>query len=83
MDDGAFGHDEHATCGGCPVCLVLDALEGSRPEVADHLRAAARELGLALRAAVEGMPAAEPAPSSGLERIDLDDDADADADAAG
>lgn len=74
MDDAACGHDEHATCGGCPVCLVLDALEGSRPEVAGHLRAAARELGLALRAAVEGMPHAEPTTAAGLERIDLDDD---------
>lgn len=42
----------------CPVCVFLQAMSQSRPEVTQHLLAAARELTLALRAVVETQVAA-------------------------
>lgn len=41
-------------CQLCPVCVVLQALGTSRPDVTAHLLAAARELALALKVVAEG-----------------------------
>ena len=66
----------------CPVCVFLQAMSQARPEVTQHLLAAARELTLALRAVVESQAAAHEraAESSGragsgrdrFERINVD-----------
>jgi hypothetical protein len=37
----------------CPVCVILQALSSTRPEVNQHLLAAGRELVLALKAGLE------------------------------
>ncbi|MGH2768167.1 MAG: hypothetical protein ACRDIF_04325 [Actinomycetota bacterium] len=39
----------------CPLCLGFGMLEHMRPEVAEHLSAAGRELMLALRACLESL----------------------------
>ena len=44
---------ESETCSVCPICVGLRVLSGSSPEVAVHLRAAAREIAAALGAALE------------------------------
>jgi hypothetical protein len=58
---GPGGHNE-AHWGGiggspecliCPVCVILQALSSTRPEVSQHLLAAGRELALALKAGLE------------------------------
>ena len=62
----------------CPVCVFLQAMSQARPEVTQHLLAAARELTLALRAVVETQVAAheQAAEQSGrnprFERINVD-----------
>lgn len=40
------GRDRAAasSCSYCPLCIAIDALRERRPEVVDHLAAAAREL---------------------------------------
>lgn len=41
-------------CQLCPICVVLQAVGTSRPDVTSHLLAAARELALAVKAVAEG-----------------------------
>ncbi len=48
------------TCGTCPLCLALDRLGRSRPEVLDHLTDAVQALGAALAAVTRPAPAADP-----------------------
>jgi hypothetical protein len=71
----------HAGIGGspecllCPVCVLLQAASTARPDVVQHLLAAARELALALKAAAESQAesydrARERA--EGLRRIKID-----------
>ncbi|HWH31332.1 MAG TPA: hypothetical protein VNU01_01530 [Egibacteraceae bacterium] len=50
LPGGVGGSQE---CLLCPVCVFLQAMTQARPEVTQHLLAAARELTLALRAVVE------------------------------
>lgn len=74
-DDGSGEHSA-ASCGWCPVCMLVAAAGELRPEVRDHLRAAGRELGLALRAVladVEEPPQAD-TPQGGLRRIQVEGD---------
>jgi hypothetical protein len=47
---GFGGSDE---CLLSPVCVLIQALSSTRPEVTQHLLAAGRELALALKAGVE------------------------------
>jgi hypothetical protein len=59
----------------CPVCVFLQAMTQTRPEVTQHLLAAARELTLALRAVVESQVAAHEraaGPAGGFQRINID-----------
>lgn len=77
------GH-EHELPGGigasqecllCPVCVFLQAMTQTRPEVTQHLLAAARELTLALRAVVESQVEAHEraaGPPGGFQRINID-----------
>lgn len=38
-------HDEHASdCAYCPICATIAVVRKTRPEVMDHLAAAAREM---------------------------------------
>lgn len=67
-DGGPRGHDP--TCRGCPLCVVTRSLGEARPEVTDHLEAAARHLVLAARAWVD---AAEQRTAT-WEHIPLDDE---------
>ena len=63
-------------CTLCPVCVLLQALGSTRPDVVQHLMGAARELALALKAAVEGqveaLDRAEAAAAQRLQRIRID-----------
>jgi hypothetical protein len=63
-------------CQLCPVCVVLQAVGTSRPDVTAHLLAAARELALALKAVAEGhaeaAQRAQAAVGDRLTRIDID-----------
>jgi hypothetical protein len=59
----------------CPVCVFLQAMTQTRPEVTQHLLAAARELTLALRAVVESQVQAHEraaGPAGGFQRINID-----------
>lgn len=59
----------------CPVCVFLQAMSQSRPEVTQHLLAAARELTLALRAVVDSQVEAHERAAAGasrFERINVD-----------
>jgi hypothetical protein len=58
-------------CTVCPLCQVLRAVRGVRPEVLDHLAGATTELVAALRAALEN-PAGEPAART-VEKIEVAD----------
>ena len=64
-------------CQLCPVCVVLQAIGSSRPEVTQHLLAAVREVVLALKVVgegqVEAVDRAHAAMSERLQRIRLDD----------
>lgn len=66
-------HDRAEVCAACPLCSLLRAVEGSRPEAVAHLIEAARQLSLAaklvLDAHLEGYPGADR-----LERIPVDED---------
>lgn len=77
----AHGHELPGGIGGsqecllCPVCVFLQAMTQARPEVTQHLLAAARELTLALRAVVESQAAAHEraaGPAAGFQRINID-----------
>ncbi len=48
-------------CTVCPLCQVLRAVRGVRPEVVDHLAGATTELVAALRAALDAPEAERPA----------------------
>jgi hypothetical protein len=41
-------HSEHASdCAYCPICATISVVRKTRPEVVDHLAAAAREMVIA------------------------------------
>jgi hypothetical protein len=82
VDEAAAG-DQHAhgfggspECTLCPVCVLLQAVGTTRPDVTSHLMGAARELALALKAAVEGqveaLDRAQAATAQRLQRIRID-----------
>lgn len=56
----------------CPICVVLQALSTSRPEVTRHLVAASRELSLALRAILDDHAETHERPDGQLRRIKID-----------
>ncbi len=61
-----------AECQLCPICQLIGALRGTRPEVVEHLADAAGSLLAALRAAIDAHErdwTARRAP--GVERIDI------------
>lgn len=74
-DSDAHSHDSEAreTCQRCPVCLLLDHGVDVGPEVREHLRAAGRELALAVLAAIDGAGGEADEPAPGLRRLDLDE----------
>jgi hypothetical protein len=69
-----------AECLLCPICALLQALTSARPETAQHLLAAGRELALALKSILESQAeaydraAAKTAAGGdgGLQRIRID-----------
>lgn len=70
-------HHEHAIGGSpecllCPVCVLLQALSTSRPEVTRHLVAAGRELSLALTAVLDQHQQASEDADDRLRRINID-----------
>ena len=79
---GAFAHgvrqvNEHvgtgsAECRYCPVCQVIHVVRQTSPEVKEHLTSAAGSLLNAVAALLATHP--EPRPSTGVEKIDLDDE---------
>lgn len=54
MPPTAHGIGGSPECQLCPVCVLLQALGTSRPDVTSHLLTAARSLALAVKAAAEG-----------------------------
>jgi hypothetical protein len=81
-DDEQPPPHQHAPFGGaigggpeclvCPVCVLLQALTTARPEVTEHLLAAAKELTLALQAALDAQAKAYDDARDRLERIDVE-----------
>ena len=59
-------------CLVCPVCVLLQALTTTRPEVTEHLLGAAKELTLALQAVVDAQAKAYDQAGERLERIEVD-----------
>lgn len=59
-------------CVLCPVCVFLQALTSTRPEVTEHLLAAGRELTLALKAVVDAQVAAQGKAEERIQRIRVD-----------
>lgn len=59
-------------CVLCPVCVVLQALSTSRPEVTEHLVAAGRELTRALMTLLEAHEARGQQHDQRLQRIPVD-----------
>jgi hypothetical protein len=53
QQQGADGVGGSAECLMCPVCALLQAVTSVRPDVTQHLLAAAREVALAFKAAVD------------------------------
>lgn len=61
-----------AECVLCPICVLLQAVTSLRPEVTEHLLAAARELTLALQAALDAQTRTQNETGDKLQRIRLD-----------
>lgn len=59
-------------CALCPICVVLQALSTSRPEVTDHLIAAGRELTRALITLLEAHEGRGQDDEPRLQRIPVD-----------
>ncbi len=60
-------------CQLCPVCQLISALRGSRPELVEHLGAAATSLFAALRAAVDAHEREwSSRRSTGIQHIDVE-----------
>lgn len=65
------GHD--GTCPyPCPVCMGIGLLKQMRPDVADHLVAAGRELMLAAKAFMDQVTEEHRRKDSGVEKIPID-----------
>lgn len=58
-------------CTVCPICQVLHILRGAKPEVFDHLKAAAFSLMLAARAALDTEPDSPGGRRGPVESIDI------------
>lgn len=69
LRDGIGGSSE---CLLCPICVFLQALTTSRPEITEHLVAAGRELTLALKAALDHHAEAHEDTDQPLRRINID-----------
>jgi hypothetical protein len=61
-----------AECTLCPICVFLQALTTTRPEITQHLLAAGRELALAFSAAIEQHAEASDRASERLQQIRVD-----------
>lgn len=59
-------------CSLCPICVVLQALSTSRPEVTEHLVTAGRELTRALITLLEAHEGRRPRHEQRLQRIPVD-----------
>jgi hypothetical protein len=80
-DDGEHRYD-HPPLGGavgggqeclaCPICVLLQALSTTRPEVLQHLLAAGRELTLALQAVVDSQRDAHERGTGKAQRINVE-----------
>lgn len=74
------GHDDPSNCAYCPICAAIGVVRNTRPEVVEHLAAAARELivaaGLFLEEAEKIVGAEDRGPSGGprpkIHRIDIE-----------
>ncbi len=69
----AQGRPKPPVCsvGFCPVCLVVTAMNDSRPELMDHLLTAGREMLLALRALIDARLEGTGGPAK-LERLTIE-----------
>lgn len=72
-DTPPAGEDANgAECVLCPVCVLLQAVSSSRPEVTQHLVAAGRELTRALAVLLEGHDDRSRRSEQRLQRISVD-----------
>ena len=64
------GHDHKSDCAYCPICATIAVVRQTKPEVLDHLAAAARELIVAAGILLEeaGKVVGAPDVESGAER---------------
>lgn len=69
---GGAGVGESSECALCPVCVLLQAVTATRPEVTEHLLAAGREITLAVKAALDGHVTAHDRADERLRRINID-----------
>jgi hypothetical protein len=76
-------HEHTSDCAYCPVCATISVARDTRPDVVEHMAAAAREFLLAVGLLLEevgekiGKPEDEPSRAAGSEdgkvrRIDID-----------
>lgn len=75
MPEEAHGHGHQGAspeCLVCPICVLLQALTTSRPEVTRHLVAAGRELTLAMKAAFDDHVQGHERADARLQRINID-----------
>jgi hypothetical protein len=77
---GEHGHTDASNCAYCPICATIGALRDTKPEVVDHLVAAAREIVMAAGLFLEEVekvvgapdaPGPETATQSKVRRIDI------------
>jgi hypothetical protein len=74
------GHEHPPNCAYCPICAAIGVVRNTRPEVVEHLAAAARELivaaGLFLEEAEKIVGTDDPGRSEGarpkIHRIDIE-----------
>ena len=77
---GGHQHGPASDCAYCPICTAIGVVRNVKPEVMDHLAAAAREILIATsmlveeagkRVGVEVPPAEEEPPPPNVRRLDL------------
>lgn len=77
QDGHTHGFGGSPECQLCPVCVLLQALGNTRPDVTQHLLAAARELALAMKTIADGhaeaAERAQAAMGDRLTRITIDE----------
>lgn len=62
------GHDHASDCAYCPICATISVVRSSRPDVVEHMAAAAREFLLAVGLLLEEVGEKIGTPDTGSSR---------------